>query len=274
MPSYGDDLGEDRDGDFLRRNGAEIEPRRRLHFRELGGVHPIGREGCRERSRLLAAADEGDVVGLARESGAQGGLVATSLRRDDDEAHPVLAHRQGIALDAAVDFGEGALLGRRRAGGDGVSGTPREVGDGDGDRARAAHDDLRPRQDRLDENVHGAVARAHVLGEANAGALLTGVEALLLQDIGRLDGNQARLPVGDGVARCLEHGSARAAAADPALGHGAVRPDHGLGAGLDCGGGDRPHHRHEREGLALGLDLRSGVDDIAHWLHVRQILAR
>ena len=55
---------------------------------------------------------------------------------------------------------------------------PGEIGDRDRDRARAADHDLRPRQHRLDEDVHGALARAHVLGEAHAGALVAGLDAL------------------------------------------------------------------------------------------------
>ena len=149
-----------------------------------------------------------------------------------------------------------------------------EIGDRDGDRARPADDDLRPRQHRLDEDIHGALARTHVLGEAHAGTLLAGAQPLLLQDVRRLDGDQARLAVGERVARRLEHRRARAAAADPALGHRAVGADHRLGAGLGGGGGNGAHHRRQREGLALRLHLRDPIEDVGGLPHDRQILAR
>ena len=125
-----------------------------------------------------------------------------------------------------------------------------EIGDRDRDRARAADDDLRPRQHRLDEDVHRALARAHVLGEAHAGALLAGGDALLLQRVGRLHRDEARLAVGERFARRLQHGGARAAAADPALRDRAVGQDHGLGAGLGRGRGHGAHDGRERERLA------------------------
>src|SRR5258708_34786860 len=170
-PSRGDDFRKDRDGDLLRRDSAEIEPGRRLDLREPRGIDAVGGERRAEGRRLLAAADEGDVVALARESGAQRGLVAASLRRDDDEAHAVLAHRQGITLDTAIDLGEGVLLGRRRAGGDGEAGPPRQPGDRYRNRARSAHDDLWARQDRLDQDGQGGVAPAPGLCGAPGRAL-------------------------------------------------------------------------------------------------------
>ena len=134
--------------------------------------------------------------------------------------------------------------------------------DRDRDRARSAHHDLRLRQHRLDEHVHGSLARAHVLGEAHAGALVAGRDALLLQHVGRLHRDEARLPVRQRVAGGLEHGRARAAAADPAFRDRAVRQDHRLGAGLGGGRRDRAHHGRERERLALGLHGGDAIEDV------------
>jgi len=45
------------------------------------------------------------------------------------------------------------------------------------DRASAENDQRGMRQHRLDEHVHGALARAHVLGKAHAVAVLAGLDA-------------------------------------------------------------------------------------------------
>ena len=143
-----------------------------------------------------------------------------------------------------------------------------EIGDRDRDRARAADDDLRPRQHRLDEDVHGALARAHVLDEAHAVALVAGRDALRLQHVGRLHRDEPRLAVGERLARRLEHRGAGAAAADPAFRDRAVGQDHRLGAGLGGGGRDGAHHGRERERLALRLqrEMRRGCRSRGSWL--------
>ncbi len=122
-----------------------------------------------------------------------------------------------VALDAAVDLGERRLLGGRGAGGHLKAETAAERGQRDGDRARPADDDLRARQHRLHEDVHRALARAHVLGETHALALLAGGDALRLQHVWRLHRDEPRLAVGERLARGLQHRAAGAAAADPAL---------------------------------------------------------
>jgi hypothetical protein len=144
---------------------------------------------------------------------------------------------------------------------------PAELGDRHGHRRRSADHDFRMRQDRLDEHVHGALARAHVLGEAHAGALLAGRDALLLQRVRRLYRDEAGLAVGQRLARRLEHRGAGAAAADPAFGNSAVRQDHRLRSGLGGGGGHRAHDGGERERLARGLAAGDGVQNVACLVH-------
>ena len=65
--SHGDDFGQDGDGNLVRRDGAEIEPGRRLEPGE-----PLGRDAAPgqlglERGGLFAAADERHVIRLDRE---------------------------------------------------------------------------------------------------------------------------------------------------------------------------------------------------------------
>ena len=92
--------------------------------------------------------------------------------------------------------------------------------------------------------------------------LLAGLDALLGKEIRRLHRDEPRTAVGQRILGGLEHGGARATAADPAFGDGAVRQDHGLGAGLRGGRGHRAHHGCQRERLAGRLARRDDVENV------------
>ena len=108
-----DDFRKNRDRDFVRRDGAEIEAGGSLELRQaLGGNAALGQRRL-ERFGLLAAADEGDVIDVDGERRQQGGFVAAALRRDHDVAGGCFVDRQRVAFDAAVGIAESRLLGRR-----------------------------------------------------------------------------------------------------------------------------------------------------------------
>ena len=84
-----------------------------------------------------------------------------------------------------IGLQECRLLGGRSADHGREAEPTRKIGDCDSDWTRPADDDLRTRQHRLDEDVHGAVTRAGVAGETHPLALFPGADAVLLQDVGR-----------------------------------------------------------------------------------------
>src|SRR5215470_9946683 len=169
--SHRDDFGQDRDCNLLGRDRAEIKPGGRLQSGQaFGGYAALCKRGL-ERLGFFATADKGDVIDLSSQRRRECRLVASPLRRNDDVACRCLIDRQRKTLDATIGIGEGGLFDRRRADGHRESGTPRQVGDGDRHRARSANHDLRIWQDGLDKNIHGALARTHVLGEADAAFL-------------------------------------------------------------------------------------------------------
>src|SRR5262249_54747698 len=65
--AHGDDLGQDRERDFLRADRTEIEAGRRLEARQPFAVDAAAAERLLERRRLLAAAHEGHIVAFDRE---------------------------------------------------------------------------------------------------------------------------------------------------------------------------------------------------------------
>jgi hypothetical protein len=150
---------------------------------------------------------------------------------------------------------------------------PGEIGDRDRDRTRAADNHLRPWQYRLDEDVHRALARAHIVGETHALLLLARFHAAVGEHVGRLHRDEPRASVGERVLRGPEHCRASATAADPAFRDGAVRQDHRLGAGLGRGRRHRAHDGCEHERLAGRSARRNDVENVIGAGH-DQILAR
>src|SRR5262249_16371503 len=142
---------------------------------------------------------------IDRERREQRCLITTTLRRDDNVTSAWLVDRKSIALNTSIDFAEGGLLFRRGAARNGESGAFGEIGDRNGDGARPANDHLRSRQNRLNEYIHRALARAHVLGEAHPALLFAGRVALLIEQINRLDGDKTRFSVGKSILGRLEH---------------------------------------------------------------------
>ena len=200
-------------------------------------------------------------------------LVTAALRRNDDEAFALFGGRRRIAVDPSVSIGECALFGGRRAYRHPKPDPPRKIPDRDSDRARTADHDLRPGQHGLDEDIHRALARAGVLGEAHALAFLAGAHPVRLQDVGRLNRNQPRLPIGDRLAGRRNDRAARATPADPAFGDCAVAANDCFRARLGRGRRDGAYDCRQRERFALRFQRRDEFEDVGSPVH-GQILAR
>ena len=160
--------------------------------------------------------------------------------------------RQFLVADE-VGLGKTMLILRRCADGEVITETRRQLGQCHRNRTGTHDDEVGARQHRLDEHVHGSLAGAGVPRKANAVALFTGPHALLGQEIAGLNRDQARLSVGQGFARRLQHGGTGTAAADPAVGDGAIGANDRLGTGLGRRDRDGAHHGRQHEGLAFRL---------------------
>ena len=93
----GDQLGEDADGDLLRRDGADVEADRRVHARQRLGRHPVRRQRVVDARDLGAAADQAEVAQLARRQRAQRLEIVGVAARDD---HDVGVRRQSACARA------------------------------------------------------------------------------------------------------------------------------------------------------------------------------
>ena len=200
-----------------------------------------------------------DILGLERQRRAQRNLVASALRRDHDESPRLVQFAERKAVDERVRVGCGGEIAGGSRERDVIAQLPRLGGERHRDRARAKDDQRRVRQHRLDEDIHGALARAHVAGEADAVAVLAGLDAEFGQHVFRLHRHHARFAVGERLARRLQHRAPGAAAADPARHDGAVGTDDRLGAGLGRGHRHGTHHGGEDERLLRGLHLRDEI---------------
>src|SRR6185312_14013419 len=80
------DLGEDRHRDLFRRDGAEVEPGRRLDAIDRGRTRTVCQELGTQCRHLAAAADKGVIGGIDPKRLFQRGLVALALRRHHDKA--------------------------------------------------------------------------------------------------------------------------------------------------------------------------------------------
>ena len=145
-------------------------------------------------------------------------------------------------------------IGRGRRDGDAVAELPRLSRKRHRHRTCAENDQRRMRQHRFDENVHGPLARAHVLREAHAVAVFAGLDAEFGKQIFRLHRDHARLAVGERVAGGLQHRATGAAAADPPCHDGPVRADDRLGAGLRRGHRHRANHGGQDKCFLGGLE--------------------
>jgi len=140
-----------------------------------------------------------------------------------------------------------------------VAELPRLRGQRHRDGAGAEHNQRRMRQYRLDKDIHGSLARTHVAGEADAVAVLAGLDAEFGQHVVRLHRHHARFAIGQRLARRLQYRATRAAAADPPRDDRPIGPDDRLGAGF-C-----RRHRHgtdnsgQHERLLGRLHLRHQV---------------
>ena len=74
---HGDQFGGDADGDFLRRERADLQPHRRVHALELIRRNAFALERLIDRQHLALAADHADVARL----GAHGPAAARACRR-------------------------------------------------------------------------------------------------------------------------------------------------------------------------------------------------
>ncbi len=136
-----------------------IAPRSRpagtLSFASLSPSIPLLANDALSASTFFLLPTKATYCAFDRKRRLKRGFITAPLRRDHDEARTGLFHGQRIAFDTPVGIGEGGLLRGRRADGQREPEPAGELRDRDRHRARAADDDLRPRQHRLDEHVHG-----------------------------------------------------------------------------------------------------------------------
>ncbi len=144
-PSPGHDVGEYRQGHFLGRRGADVQPGGRddASLEVIGDVE-IGDDGC----TALRAGHQADVVDTAGECSSEHAGLVPAVRRHD--------HGSGI--------------GRRLGGADDlVSDSRADGGESVGDRAVPTHGDERRRPLRLEEDLQRAAAEAGIVGHQLAG---------------------------------------------------------------------------------------------------------
>src|SRR5438876_6462758 len=81
---HGNELGQDADGDLLRRHRADVEADRRVDALQGDSGVPIGYQRVVDARDLRAAADQAEIAQLPRREGAQRLEVVGVATRDDD----------------------------------------------------------------------------------------------------------------------------------------------------------------------------------------------
>ena len=244
----------------------------------MNGFEPRGRYAGfdqigLERSRLLARTNKGEIPGRRLDGGLERCAVAATLGGDHHIVAFASVRWHCIAVNQPVGLAKARVVGHRGADGDEEAHAPGKVGESDGDRRRAADQEVGSGQDRLHKYIHGSLARAMVAGIDDPVAGFPCLDPVLRQLIAGLDADKPRLAIGQRFACRLEHGAAGAAAADPSLGDGAVGQDQRLGAGFRGGDGHRAHHGCQRERLTPGLVVVHQIQNIGVLRH-DHILAR
>ena len=82
---YGDELGEDRDGDFFGADRADVEADRRVHALQAFGRHPFGEQRVVNALHFRLAADQTEIAEVARGERAQCVEIVRVSARDDDD---------------------------------------------------------------------------------------------------------------------------------------------------------------------------------------------
>jgi len=233
-----DDLGHDRQGDFVAAPGADVEAGGKLHACEVR----LGNSGRRQRSPHRAAAlragHEADVGHLGVERRAQRRLVVFAVRRDDQKAERGHALGQCVETRPSRPFEQlvdarrrRARLARRIHHAHVVVHRVAEVGEGPGDGQRPHDQQTWPRVVRFDEDVQGASAEAGHRHRHDA-VEVGGVEperaafrAVLAAFPFRRQAHQPAPVFRQRRQRLADHGRLRAASADPAVHHAVERDD-------------------------------------------------
>src|SRR3954471_20266589 len=108
---HGDQLGEDADGDLLRRHGADVEADWRVHALEQGGRRLVLGERAVDARDLGAAADQSEIAQVARRERAQR-LEVVGMAAGDD--HHVRMRGDIRARDPGRDVIDDDLRGGRK----------------------------------------------------------------------------------------------------------------------------------------------------------------
>ncbi len=237
-----DELGQDRDGHFGGRLGAEVDPRRRPDREDAIRLDALVEQPGPDRGGPGRAGDEADIGHVEPERRGDRLLVPHALAGDDD-IRPDSGRRQGrqVVADHHGDPArEQARVGDRIHDGDGEAHPGTELGEGGGDRGGPGHPEGRCGQMRFHVDLQGAtrVAGHHFVDDPVAAAALG--RRLLA------DPEQPRLPVGQRAEGLPDDDRPGAAAADEPLDR-AVRMDEPARTGS---GRRRPADRdHRREGI-------------------------
>src|SRR5262245_51834888 len=164
-PPQLDDFRENGKRNLLRRDRADVEPRRRADRGKSPSIAAFGGQRLAQRCGFAVGPHKGDMARWRRQHCRERNLVAAALGGDDDIALRCNEGREVIAGNEAVSTGELSVILDGCGDRDGKIKPLAEIGQRDRYCARTTDEKLRLRQHRLNEHVHGTLARAHVARE-------------------------------------------------------------------------------------------------------------
>src|ERR1700720_3348245 len=158
-------FSQDRKRDFIGRDCPYIETGGSLESAEPSGVDASFHQFLAQSLGLFARADERNISRWRFERRFERRTIPLALGRDDDVTVAAIVVRRLETISEKIDFAKRGMVARRRTDDHEEAKLAGELGQCDADRRATEDDELRPWQNRFDENVHRAAAGTHVLGE-------------------------------------------------------------------------------------------------------------